>query len=407
MEAKWAHTKVDHEVQQLSPGEQTRVLVSVRPGLNQEAIDLLTRAGGAITEFLPLVNVYVVELSPRALEMLAESSTILFISPAGPNGEYRNIVKALETIVRDRERSHVRVVNLSLGPLGRKPFAEYDPINLATRLAVENGIVVVVAAGNEGPQEKTLNPWSVAPWVIGVGAAVDEKTLADFSSRGDPENPAYQPTVVARGVDICYACGEPHIIQGTSFAAPKVAHIACWCIEFIETLQDHIDHINDNWSFTIGNPIIVAIIDTGVDPSHPAFSGRVGRRWRVLSQELREKLAALQGFLQSRAIPYHLTATPGNIKKMIKAMATPMPGRRPHEIGAGFVDVERAARYLKAFGAKDFVALFAERELTSSEEADLNHLDRDLGPLIPEQEIEAIGLFCQTSLGFYIVKVLS
>lgn len=50
-------------------------------------------------------------------------------------------------------------------------------MNVATRILAENGITVVVAAGNFGPANNTLNRWAVAPWAIGVGAAYADGQL--------------------------------------------------------------------------------------------------------------------------------------------------------------------------------------------------------------------------------------
>src|SRR5207247_7984512 len=96
----------------------------------------------------------------------------------------------------------------------------------------EPGITVVFAAGNDGPGQNTLNPYSVAPWVIGVAAGckvgVTDPTnseahcmlddgsnpleptnneprahvLADFSSRGIPGDPMYHPDIPAPGLHL-------------------------------------------------------------------------------------------------------------------------------------------------------------------------------------------------------------
>src|SRR5216110_1412330 len=47
----------------------------------------------------------------------------------------------------------------------------------------------------------SLNPYSVAPWVIGAGATDNLGHLADFSSRGDFGSPLFHPTIVAPGVN--------------------------------------------------------------------------------------------------------------------------------------------------------------------------------------------------------------
>jgi hypothetical protein len=44
---------------------------------------------------------------------------------------------------------------------------------------------------------ESLNPYSVAPWVIGVAAGTKDGKLADFSSRGIEGDPLYHPTITA------------------------------------------------------------------------------------------------------------------------------------------------------------------------------------------------------------------
>ena len=105
---------------------------------------------------------------------------------------------------------NIKVVNNSWGTTGA--FDPTDPINVATKLVHDQGITVVFAAGNSGPGQNTLNPYSVAPWVIGVAASCSLTDsigradfcgggmLASFSSRGLPGDPQLHPTVTAPGV---------------------------------------------------------------------------------------------------------------------------------------------------------------------------------------------------------------
>src|SRR5213083_2889262 len=116
---------------------------------------------------------------------------------------------------------NIKVVNNSWGTSGA--FDPKDPINKATKKVHDKGVTVVFAAGNDGPDQNTLNPYSVAPWVIGAAAGCklvtpdptisaihcDDPTgqnrapiLADFSSRGIPGDPLYHPDITAPGVHI-------------------------------------------------------------------------------------------------------------------------------------------------------------------------------------------------------------
>jgi serine protease AprX len=95
---------------------------------------------------------------------------------------FYTVVQAYDWVLQHRERLGIRVVNNSFGA----PFAPFDaanPVNLATRAAVDAGLVVVFANGNDG-DEMSMNALAAAPWVLGVGAATKKAGIAGFSSAG-------------------------------------------------------------------------------------------------------------------------------------------------------------------------------------------------------------------------------
>jgi serine protease AprX len=59
---------------------------------------------------------------------------------------------------------NIRVISNSYGTSGA--FDPNDPLNVATKKAYDRGMVVVFAAGNEGPGADTHNPYAIAPWTI-------------------------------------------------------------------------------------------------------------------------------------------------------------------------------------------------------------------------------------------------
>ncbi len=129
-------------------------------------------------------------------------------------GQTSQVLRAMEYIIANRERLGVDVINLSLGHPVLEPVAT-DPLVQAVEMAVRHGMVVVVAAGNNGQNAKTgkvgyagINSPGNAPSAITVGAAqtfhtvarVDD-TVADFSSRGPTwYDSLAKPDVVAPGV---------------------------------------------------------------------------------------------------------------------------------------------------------------------------------------------------------------
>lgn len=130
-------------------------------------------------------------------------------------GYISNVIAALDYAVAHRAQYHIRVINLSVAAGVYESYTT-DPLTLATRRAVEAGIVVVTAAGNLGrnakgqPQYGGITAPGNAPWVLTVGASSHNGTVsraddsvAAFSSRG-PSFIDYsaKPDVVAPGVGI-------------------------------------------------------------------------------------------------------------------------------------------------------------------------------------------------------------
>ncbi len=116
------------------------------------------------------------------------------------------------------------VITLSLGGGLFSGTCDYDPIANSVNNAVGQGVVVVAAAGNEGPSGMT-SP-GCASGAISVGAADNEGTVWIGSSRGS------ELDVVAPGVDIISAYSNPQYPNswaygtGTSMATPHVSGIA-------------------------------------------------------------------------------------------------------------------------------------------------------------------------------------
>ncbi len=175
------------------------------------------------------------QASGGALRGVAPGASILGLS-AG-DVLIVNVLEGFDYILQNAARYGVRVVNCSWGTQGW--FDPDDPVNIATRLLYDSGITVVFAAGNQGPAPDTLNPYSVAPWVIGVGSTRKDGRLSRFSSRGIFEELLYHPGLVAPGEAITAATpltlnpggGYYTTESGTSFAAPHVAGIVALVLQ--------------------------------------------------------------------------------------------------------------------------------------------------------------------------------
>lgn len=117
------------------------------------------------------------------------------------------------------------VICLSLG--GKKLPVLGTASEKACENAVNNGVFVVAAAGNEYPNHDVSSP-GTSEYAISVGAVDENKNIASFSSKGwnvFRDDPDKKPELVAPGVNIFSAWkdGEYAYCSGTSQAAPFVA----------------------------------------------------------------------------------------------------------------------------------------------------------------------------------------
>ncbi len=129
------------------------------------------------------------------------------------SGSYSSILKGLDFVVQQHKKNkRPSVINMSLG--GGKS----DIINRAISTLYTNGIVSVVAAGNENQNACDVSPAS-APDAITVGAVDKNNQFASFSNWGKCVD------ISAPGVDIESTYLEKCVkrLSGTSMASPHVA----------------------------------------------------------------------------------------------------------------------------------------------------------------------------------------
>jgi serine protease AprX len=128
---------------------------------------------------------------------------------ADGSGSYVDTIAAIDWIVANKTRYNVRVLNLSLfAPVQSLYWA--DPLNQAVMRAWQSGLVVVTAAGNNGPDPQSVAVPGNNPYVITVGAyrsaAVSDSgadEVTQWSARGPtPDAGFVKPDVLAPGVRV-------------------------------------------------------------------------------------------------------------------------------------------------------------------------------------------------------------
>lgn len=140
---------------------------------------------------------------------VAPKTGILDVQVAAADGSTSlfRVLAGLQAVAeRARRDSSLRVVNLSLS--ADDPGAPgIDPLSRALEGLWDRGLVVVVAAGNDGPDAGTVSVPGTDPAVITAGALDTMSTqtrsddvVAPFSARGIAGDPNAKPDLVAPGV---------------------------------------------------------------------------------------------------------------------------------------------------------------------------------------------------------------
>jgi cerevisin len=156
------------------------------------------------THCMGLVNSQLYGVAKRSnlfsVQVLADDGT----------GDYEGIIKALH-YVYERAKGKPSVVSLSLG--GPK----FSLLDRLLEQMMDNGLVVVAAAGNDNVDAQNSSPGSANVVVVGATDLYDRKS--DFSNFG-PTVKVYAP-----GTSILSLCPEDRTcwMSGTSMATPIVA----------------------------------------------------------------------------------------------------------------------------------------------------------------------------------------
>ena len=148
---------------------------------------------------------------------IAPAATVFSLKVLDSSGAGRisNVIAALDYVSTHQAGANIRIVNVSVGASVTESYTT-DLLAQATKRVVDQGIVVVAAAGNYGrdsngnQQYGGITAPGNAPWVLTVGASShmgtadrSDDVVAGFSSRGPTAiDRLAKPDLVAPGVGI-------------------------------------------------------------------------------------------------------------------------------------------------------------------------------------------------------------
>jgi serine protease AprX len=226
---------------------------------------------------------------------VAPKATLVAVKVAGRNGaaDVSTMLQAMHWVSAYRTQFNIRVLNLSWGTNSTQDPA-LDPINYAVQRLWRDGIVVVVSAGNAGPDAGTITKPGDDPVVLTVGAYNDSATpdntaddvMPGWSSKGPTAQGVTKPDVVAPGRTLI-------------------------------TTRSYGSDVERN------NPRAL------VAPSYIKGSGT-------------SEAAAVVSGLAALIVKAHPTWTPDQVKAAIKSTASPMSGPGPNKQGKGRVQLAAA-----------------------------------------------------------------
>ncbi len=124
------------------------------------------------------------------------------------DGVIENMAAGMRWVLNNKEKLNIRILNISIG-MGEQ--AQKERMNMLLELvdeAWDEGLIVVCAAGNNGPKSMTLSPIGARSRVITVGCheggyfGKKENLCENYSSRGPSPYDMRKPDIVAPGTDI-------------------------------------------------------------------------------------------------------------------------------------------------------------------------------------------------------------
>lgn len=125
------------------------------------------------------------------------------------DGNISDVLAGLQWVIDHQEMYNIRIVNISVGTSNKETVDENSLLVKAVDAVWNHGMVVVVAAGNNGPGPMSISTPGISRKVITVGSSDDNiavelygNKVKDYSGRGPTCACIKKPDIVAPGSNI-------------------------------------------------------------------------------------------------------------------------------------------------------------------------------------------------------------
>lgn len=172
---------------------------------------------------------------------------ILKVLDKNGNGNTVNVLRGVDWLIKNKDKYRIRLLNISVGMLKNAGGKEKQELLEAVDLVWDAGIMVVTAAGNNGPKENTVTIPGISRKVLTVGCMDDRIDQTGtyigkdgYSGAGPTDCCIMKPEILAPGTNVI-SCGtdfKNYVKKsGTSMAAPVVTGALALAFEYSPELN--------------------------------------------------------------------------------------------------------------------------------------------------------------------------
>jgi subtilisin len=215
-------------------------------GQAQQCKDFTQRSADLVNDFCNDKNGHGTHVAGSVLAHGGNGTGIYGVAPEADLWAYKvlndrgsgysdDIANAIRHAADEATRTSSKVIiSMSLGSSSKDSL-----IASAVDYAYSKGVLVVAAAGNDGPTANTIGYPGALPNAIAVAALENVQQngtyrVADFSSRGNPNTDGdyvigerdVEISAPGRAIESTWSDGSYNIISGTSMATPHVSGLA-------------------------------------------------------------------------------------------------------------------------------------------------------------------------------------